>query len=294
MNTSSGPTGTQVLSDERLGTDDIILWQEHKLPRTQCQAYAHKLAQGKRLFHFEPAIRTDKGGLSSGVAIGTRAYIGHSPPATLGTSTIVPGRVLARHIHGLLPGGILCISVYFHLARGSQGAIQHTRCLQRLGAFLARFNRPFVVGGDWNCEPADIEATGTPARLQATIVHTSGPTCDTKTGSGLTSRCLDFFLLSDVLVPLIRRLEALDLHMPSHKAIRLTLANYATIPLIRVPRCPRPLPASRPQGPNPRFEEWSAMSPLLDPTQHESIMAIARGNRTAAQEFLTSAINGVA
>ena len=86
----------------------------------------------------------------------------------------------------------MAIFVYVPLPRGS--AQLHTETVQRLGAFLARMDRPFIVAGDWNCTPCYVADLGLPARLQATVVHTAQPTCHTPTVKGITSRCFDFSL----------------------------------------------------------------------------------------------------
>ena len=187
--------------------------------------------------------------------------MGIRPPTTLLNSVLVDGRIVARHIHGFLPGGILAICVYMHLPRGS--AQLHTETVQRLGAFLARMDRPFIVAGDWNCTPSYVADMGLPARLQATVVHAAQPTCHTPTVRGITSRCLDFFLLSDVLLPLIRRVDVRDFNARPHCAVQLTMASFAAIERVRVPRCPVPLPQQRPFGPDLPYTGWEDMPAVL-------------------------------
>ena len=165
---------------------------------------------------------------------------------------LVEGRIAARHIHGFLPGGILAVCVYLPLTRSSSQL--HAEALQRLGAFLARMDRPFIVAGDWNCTPSHVADMGLPVRLQATAVHTAQPTCHTPTARGLTSRCLDFFLLSDVLLPLIRKVDVRDFNARPHCAVQLTMASFDAIERVRVPRCPAPLPQQRPHGPDLRYD----------------------------------------
>ena len=74
-------------------------------------------------------------------------------------------RILLRHIHGFLPGGILCGSIYLPLQRGATGTGEHLESILLLGGFLAKWGRPFIIGGDWNCTPQEAVATGAPARL---------------------------------------------------------------------------------------------------------------------------------
>ena len=161
---------------------------------------------------------------------------------------LVDGRVLARHIHGFLPGGLLAVCVYVPVLRGTTQL--HVEAAQRLGAFLARVDRPFIVAGDWNCVPSHVADLGLPARLQATLVHTALPTCHAPTVKGTTSRCLDYFLISDVLLPVIRNVQVRGLGARPHCAVQLTMASFAAIERVRVSRCPVPLPQQRPVGPD--------------------------------------------
>ena len=80
---------------------------------------------------------------------------------------------------------------------------EYDAALRKLGNFLARMNRPFIVGGDWNIVPNDLDNSGLPARLQATVFCGDVPACASKTESGIVERCLAYFLVSDVLVPLV-------------------------------------------------------------------------------------------
>ena len=260
MNSTSGSTGELILADPRVRGTEVVFWQEHHYLLTKCHEARARLDRGGRHGCFGPVKATEAGGTSGGVAIATLKHVGHSPPTTLLNSVLVDGRMVARHIHGFLPGVILVICVYMPLPRGS--AQLRAETVQRLGAFLARVDRPFVVAGDWNCMPSFVADLGLPARLQATVVHAAQLTCHTPTVRGITSRCLDFFL-SDVLLPLIRRVDVRDFNARAHCAVQLTMASFAAIERVRVPRCPVSLPQQRPFGPDLPHTGWEDMPAVL-------------------------------
>ena len=169
---TSGSTGERILADKRTSRIHVILWQERKFSKTQCAEIRDRIGRQGRNVFLEPAQPAPKGGMSGGVAIATLKSIGYSAPTILHACVADDGRLLLRHIHGLLPGGLLCGPVYCPIQRRNKGAQQHLECIQRLGRVLAKWGRPFVVGKDWNCTPDDLASTGMPARLQATLVHT--------------------------------------------------------------------------------------------------------------------------
>eukprot|EP00969_Alexandrium_andersonii_P280217 12388257-Alexandrium_andersonii.AAC.1 len=68
--------------------------------------------------------------------------------------------------------------------------------LHEVGQRLFELNRPFVIAADWNCSPAEVEATGLPQLLAARVVAPSEHTCF-HAGSAST---LDFFVVHSQLV----------------------------------------------------------------------------------------------
>ena len=194
LNSSSGSTGEEMMADERIRSVDVIFWQEHKYRGRHCQLAAARLKRGGRTCFFADAQLTDKGGISGGTALATLSHIGHSAPLDLKTSVMAGGRVLLRHVHGCLPGGLLCACLYLPVCRGSQGRDEHAKILHQLGRYLAAFNRPFLVGGDWNCSPIEVAESGIPHRLQATVVDGGSATCFTPAGGGRVQSTLDFSL----------------------------------------------------------------------------------------------------
>ena len=107
--------------------------------------------------------------------------------------------------------------------------------LKKVGTSLARTNRPFIVGGGWNATPDDLDNSGLPIRLQATVVCGASPTCSSKTESGIVERCLDFFVVSDVLVPLVRSVQTLGVGTRPHQLVKLTMSSFARLPKVWVP-----------------------------------------------------------
>ena len=80
-----------------------------------------------------------------------------------------------------------------------------------------------------------VDISGLPTRLQATVVCGASPTCSSKTESGIVDRCLDFFVVSDVLVPLVKNVQTLDIGARPHQLVKLTMSSFARLPKVWVP-----------------------------------------------------------
>ena len=109
--------------------------------------------------------------------------------------------------------------------------------------YLAKVYRPFIVGGDWDCTPADLSDSSVPARLQPTVVFGRDATCFSRTRSGLVSRVLDYFLVSDCLLSLVQAVDVWDVGTKPHQAVLIEVRGLAALEKVRAP--PGTSPASR-------------------------------------------------
>eukprot|EP00959_Pyramimonas_sp_CCMP1952_P342531 7176149-Pyramimonas_sp.AAC.2 len=78
-----------------------------------------KVLRGKGLsIDFCPAVCTGDHALatSAGVLAGARRYLNQNTIEALDLAKVsqAAGRVLARHVHAVLPGGVVWVSVYFY------------------------------------------------------------------------------------------------------------------------------------------------------------------------------------
>ena len=133
--------------------------------------------------------------------------------------------------------------------------------LFELGRTLASHGRPFVILGDWNMAPEDVNALGLPERLCATLVHAKECTCHSSTCVGTVARHLDFLLVSDALVSLIHEVSGLSMKPRPRGPVRIRFKSFRYITTVRVPCKKAPLPADRPFGPDVRHD-WTAMLEL--------------------------------
>jgi hypothetical protein len=65
-----------------------------------------------------PALRTEAGGISAGVAITVKKHIGMSDPPHNPVPTQWRERIKVAWIGGLVDGGVYCISAYLFTAEG--------------------------------------------------------------------------------------------------------------------------------------------------------------------------------
>eukprot|EP00959_Pyramimonas_sp_CCMP1952_P294849 6166710-Pyramimonas_sp.AAC.1 len=67
-------------------------------------------------------------------------------------------RIAVRHLNTGFPGGVLAVSVYGVTAIGPTG--ENLDLLQALGTFLQSRGEPWIVQGDWNMTPGELESVG--------------------------------------------------------------------------------------------------------------------------------------
>ena len=68
------------------------------------------------------------------------------------------GRVLAFHHSGIVPGGALILSVYMHTGAGLTQ--ENWQILSTVGQRITSQALPFVIGGDFQVEPKQLEDSG--------------------------------------------------------------------------------------------------------------------------------------
>eukprot|EP00971_Amphidinium_carterae_P310976 6179825-Amphidinium_carterae.2 len=127
-----------------------------------------------------------------GTAVIARTHIAGMKHLVPGTD----GRACAVEVHGVLPHGILVISVYL-----ATGVPVHAQLdvLAAIGDFLQGQDKPWLMAGDFQCEPAQMRQTEFPSSIAGVIVSTSQATCSTP-----PCRELDYWIVSVGLVPLLQ------------------------------------------------------------------------------------------
>eukprot|EP00974_Lingulodinium_polyedra_P051292 4933104-Lingulodinium_polyedra.AAC.1 len=109
-------------------------------------------------------------------------------------------RLHIRHVSAVVKGGVLLASAY--LKDGEGMGATNWRILAGLFERLSGLGMPFIVAGDFNNLPKEVEDTGLLSSVKAFIVEPGRKTC--RAGNG---RCIDFFILSECLRQHVLRCE---------------------------------------------------------------------------------------
>ena len=121
--------------------------------------------------------------------------------------------------------------------------------LQGIAFALLNIHGPWIIGGDWNCSPEDLAATGWLDLVQGVVVAPtlSSPTCHGKV--------FDYFVVARCFhhnVVGVKTIANAGYH--PHSPVRLFLRGASTIARIRQVASPMRLDARLPFGPFNRAE----------------------------------------
>ena len=125
-----------------------------------------------------------------------------------------------------LPRGLLVVSVYLHVGMGLAGP--NMDILTALAKELVNSKRLFVVQGDWNCQPQELERAGWPGLVGGTLVYVNEATCH-----GESSCTLDFFVVSNAMRGLVDGAFCVqEAPCSPHRPVGLSLAGLGKEPMI--------------------------------------------------------------
>ena len=90
-----------------------------------------------------------------------RKHIGLSKPAPFEVAEryLSPGRFTLRRVGAICKGGVHCGAIYLKDCVGVQAQC-NLDTLHGVKLALQAVQGPWCVGGDWNCTPEELEATG--------------------------------------------------------------------------------------------------------------------------------------
>ena len=116
--------------------------------------------------------------------------------------------------------------------------------LSNLVAYIGSLRGPWLLGGDWNMDPATLASSGWLALVEGVVVAPALPTCNGNT--------YDFFVVSRGLVPAIVGVQRIDdagllPHWPVRLVLRGDARRFAIRQLVR-PKLVEPI---LPFGPLP-------------------------------------------
>eukprot|EP00959_Pyramimonas_sp_CCMP1952_P453158 9467779-Pyramimonas_sp.AAC.1 len=173
----------------------------------------------------------------------------------MGGVTPPTSRWTTQWIDGMLPGGFILASIYLISGNQHKDVEDNNRqiilqCFEQ----LKRLGRPFIIGGDWNMSPLDLEELNVLNDMPATIAAPFEWTCSAGRG-----RTIDFFVVSKhfkSLITGVRRLEGLSL--ATHWGVLLELEAGPGAAMEQQIVMPRKFPNDCPLGaprPPPSYDQ---------------------------------------
>ena len=140
-------------------------------------------------------------------------------------------------------GGINYGSCYLHSSLGIT-ARANMDLLQSIAAVLSTVEGPWVLGGDWNCTPEQLEKTGWLRLVKGKVCAPKLTTC--------MERTIDFFVISENLTAAVHDTVVVNgaLSHP-HKPVRLYLRAEPRQAVVRQLQSFGKFEAKMPYGPEP-------------------------------------------
>ena len=146
---------------------DVVLMQETKTrPGYNTEAAEQSARNAKWNVSIQACCETKAGGCSAGVAVGVRNYIGMSSTTAAEASKHLhpAGRFTLKRVSACGKGGLQCGSIYCYSGIGIT-AKPNLDLLESVAHTVKSLKGCWIIGGDWNCSPAQLAATGWPAKV---------------------------------------------------------------------------------------------------------------------------------
>ena len=164
--------------------------QEAKVEGGRHTAEAEQSARASKwTASLEPCVVNQGGGKSAGVAVAVRNHSGMSKPAPMEIAQpyLTEGRFIMRRVGAMMKGGVHVGSLYLKDMVGPTAKC-NLGTLHFVTLALKGLRGPWCIGGDRNCTPAELEATGWLKLVGGVIVASPSATCNFRT--------IDFFVVS--------------------------------------------------------------------------------------------------
>jgi len=199
-----------------------------------------------------PSHATEKGGWSSGVAIFSQWALSlTSFILPEGCTCKFPSRFIYRHWYAIKKDGVGCGSIY--LISGAGPNLPNIEILKSVAEYIRIVGIPFVLGGDWNMGPADLESTGFLQMVKGRIISTGQKTY---VSAGQESE-LDYFVVSEELYPFAKCCYKVNTSLISkHSPVVLEFETKCKNKRVQKIRRPGKIPVDIPQGPRLPSPDW--------------------------------------
>ena len=229
-----------------LSAADVILTQEVKVPHGHLKDQAEQAARNSKWsLAIEPCEVTQLGGHSAGTAVAVRSFIGMSESIAVTASKHLHahGHFSMKRVSAMGKGGVHCGAPYPHSMVGNGGSRPSaTSTSSTPSRSLSGLVGPWILGGDWNCTPAELEATGWLQKVGGVIHGPSVPTCN--------ESVYDLFVVAAAISDQVHSCHVIgDAGMTPHSPPRLFFKGTPRKTMIRVIRAPQSIPAVLPHGP---------------------------------------------
>ena len=194
-----------------------------------------------------PAVAGPKGGASAGTAIFVRKAIGfdRATKGWSGGSGVAEGRIAVAWSQAVTKAGILILSVYLWTNEGLSA--KNLRVLAAAAAIIDSHGGPWLIGGDFNMTPEELQqGAGWEwlGRVGGVVRGTGTPTC-----AGGVGRELDFFIIDARLAEQVIKVEpVLSLRKEPHSPVRMVLKATRANLLMKVVKRPGMFPITKPIG----------------------------------------------
>ena len=154
-----------------------------------------------------------------------------------------PERFMMRLVGAICRGGVYVGSIYLHTTVGISARCNRD-ILDAVYGYLCNLSGPWIIGGDWNVTPEELESSGWLRLVKASVVRPAGgaTTCHDK--------CYDYFVVSNsYLHNIIGARAVVDAGWTPHSPCRLFISGRPTVLKVRAIKSPFSLPAVLPYGP---------------------------------------------
>ncbi len=242
VNPNAWPSTMEYL---QLSAADLVVTQEPKvLPGQPCADSEAQARQAKWALSLEPCLITEAAGKSAGVTVGARSHIGVSQPAGIADPWDGPlqARFRLRHIGAVCRGGLYLGSAYLHDSVGVTAQC-NLDLLHAMAAELRLVGGCWIVGGDWNCTPAELAATGWLELVDGIIHAPQAATCNDK--------IYDYFVVKAACRHAVHSVHTISdaIYWP-HSPVRLLLRSAPRCIMVRSVCRPLGFRAVLPFGPD--------------------------------------------
>ena len=135
----------------------------------------------------QPCLLGEKGGIYAGTAVGCKKHIGMQKLylQEIEAWSELDGRFSAKLIGAICKKGLSVGTCYLHSKLGVRHTLNQS-VLHAVAAVVRRWGKQWVIGGDCNCTPEELKATGWLKLVGGVVVRPFGPTCNDQT--------IDFFV----------------------------------------------------------------------------------------------------